>query len=114
MQEALATTSNRSLVYTYDFGGDWRHRLSADLTNGPLLGLLYPRLIEAAGRCPSEGVGGPSGYAHFLEALADHRHPNHQEFTEWHNGPFDPLVPDIDLHQLEILKLAKRWKPRTQ
>lgn len=114
LQEALAATSNGSLVYTYDFGDNWHHRLSADLTDGPLPGLFYPRLVEATGRCPPEDVGGPSGYELFLEALADPGHPDHEELTEWHDGPFDPFVPDIDLRQLEVLKLAKRWKPRKQ
>ena len=64
------------------------------------------------GRCPPEDVGGPPGYEHFLEAIADPGHPDHDELTEWHDEPFDPSVPDTDMHQFEVLKLAKRWQPR--
>ena len=36
-------------------------------------------------------------------------HPDHNELTDWHDGPFDPSVPDTVTHQFEVLKLAKRW-----
>ena len=112
IQQALAAAGHTPLVYTYDFGDDWRHQLTAELTDGPLPGQLYPRLVEAEGRCPPEDVGGPPGYEHFLEAIADPGHPDHDELTEWHDEPFDPSVPDTDMHQFEVLKLAKRWQPR--
>jgi hypothetical protein len=51
LQEALAAAGNTSLHYTYDFGEDWRHRLTAELTDGPLPGQIYPRLVGAEGRC---------------------------------------------------------------
>ena len=108
LQDALAAAGNGPLVYTYDFGDDWRHRLTAELTDSPLPGQLYPRLVEAEGRCPPEDVGGPPGYEHFLEAIADPGHPDHDELTEWHAEPFDALVPDTGTHQHEVLKLAKR------
>lgn len=69
-------------------------------------------MVEAEGRCPPEDVGGPLGYEHFLEAIADPGHPDHEELAEWHDEPFDPSVPDTDTHQPEVLKLAKRWQPR--
>jgi hypothetical protein len=72
-----------------------------------------PQLVEAEGRCPPEDVGGPSGYEEFLEAIADPEHPDHDELTKWHSEPFDPSVPDFDARRLEVLKLAKRWQPRT-
>jgi pRiA4b ORF-3-like protein len=31
--------------------------------------LIYPRLIEATGRCPPEDIGGPWGYPEFLDAI---------------------------------------------
>jgi hypothetical protein len=45
-------------------------------------GLVYPLLIEAAGRRPPEDVGGPWGYAEFLKAIADPKHENHAEIIE--------------------------------
>ena len=54
LQQALVAAGHTSLVYTYDFGDDWRHHLTGELTDGPLPGQLYPRLVEAEGRCPPE------------------------------------------------------------
>jgi hypothetical protein len=51
-------------------------------------GILYPRLIEAKGRCPPEDVGGPWGYAEFLEAIADPGHERHRELKEWFDDDF--------------------------
>lgn len=59
-------------------------------------------------------MGGPLGYEHVLEVIADPGHPDHDELAEWHDEPFDPSVPDTDTHQLEVLKLAKRWQPREE
>ncbi len=113
LQDALAAAGRTPLRYTYDFGDNWQHRLTAELTDGPLHGQLYPQLVEAEGRCPPEDVGGPSGYEEFLEAIANPGHPDHDELTNWHAEPFDPSVPDFDARRLEVLKLAKRWQPRT-
>ena len=78
LQQALVAAGHTSLVYTYDFGDDWRHHLTGELTDGPLPGQLYPRLVEAEGRCPPEDVGGPPGYEHLLQAIADPGHPDHE------------------------------------
>lgn len=112
VQEALTEAGTKPLRYTYDFGDNWRHWITATPTDGPIPGHLYPRLVEIVGRCPPEDVGGVPGYEHFLEAIADPRHPDHEELLDWHGEPFDPSVPHIDELQLDVLKLAKRWKPR--
>jgi hypothetical protein len=39
---------------------------------------------------PPEDVGGSDGYARFLEAIADRRHPDHRMFREWIGKPGDP------------------------
>jgi len=32
----------------------------------------------------------------FLEAIADPRHPDHDDQLDWHGGPFDPDNLDLD------------------
>jgi hypothetical protein len=112
LKEALAAAGPAPVVYTYDFGDNWRHRLTATPVDGPAPGQLYPVLLEAERRCPPEDVGGASGYQHFLRAISDRKHRDHKEMVEWHGGPFDPSVPDTATHQLAVLNLAKRWQPR--
>ena len=72
----------------------------------------YPRLTEVTGKCPPEDVGGFPGYYEFLDAMADPKHPEHQHLKDWYGGTFDPNQPETDELKLEVLKLAKRWKPR--
>jgi hypothetical protein len=35
-------------------------------------------------------VGGPWGYADFLDAIADPKHGRHEQVLEWVGGEFDP------------------------
>lgn len=79
---------------------------------GPLPGIIYPRLLEAAGRCPPEDVGGPWGYAEFLEAIRDPNHDRHIEFKEWIAEDFDPNIIDAGWLGEQIAQLAKRWSRR--
>jgi hypothetical protein len=41
-------------------------------------------------------VGGPWGYANFLEALADPKHPDHEDLSEWCGEPFEPEAFDVN------------------
>ena len=51
-------------------------------------GEKYPRCTGGERRCPPEDVGGSTGYAEFLEGLADRRHERHEEYERW-IGSFD-------------------------
>ena len=59
-------------------------------------GLSYPYLIEASGHCPPEDIGGPWGYAEFLEAIQDPKHKRYEELSEWVEVPFDPNDAKVD------------------
>jgi Plasmid pRiA4b ORF-3-like protein len=74
-------------------------------------GVVYPRLIEATGRCPPEDIGGPWGYAEFLNAIRDPKHERHVELKEWIAYDFDPNIVDTEGLAEEVAALAKRWSP---
>ena len=84
-----------SIIYEYDFGDGWEHKLTLEkiLPFDPETTL--PLCIKAKGACPPEDVGGVWGYYNFLEALNDQNHPEHKEYKEWIEGDFDPAVYDI-------------------
>ena len=107
-----ATADGPTVSYTYDFGDDWHHVLTIEATDEPVPGHLYPRMVEIEGRCPPEDVGGPPGYEHFLNAIADPDHPEHDDMIAWHGEPFDHATPPADELRLDVLKLGKKWKPR--
>ena len=69
--------------YQYDFGDDWMHTLTLEARRPAEPRGRYPRCTGGEGRCPPEDVGGPYGYQNFLEALADPKHEEHEDFRDW-------------------------------
>jgi hypothetical protein len=99
----------KTLRYIYDFGDGWEHTIKVERLIDAEPGLIYPRLIDATGRCPPEDVGGPWGYPEFLDAIHDPKHERHAELSEWIGDNFDPNFVDIDGLTNEVTALAKAW-----
>ena len=78
-----------AFVYEYDLGDGWNHEVLFEGCLCAEKGGRYPLCVEGERSCPPEDVGGVWGYSEFLEALADPKHEQHDEFKEW-AGPFDP------------------------
>lgn len=68
----------RRFSYLYDFGDGWEHEVVVVGPGGEL-----PGVIAGEGACPPEDVGGPYGYAEFREAIADLKHPEHEQLRSW-------------------------------
>jgi hypothetical protein len=81
----------RCFDYVYDFGDDWHHLvLVEDLYPDSPKSVSSVQCIGGENACPPEDVGGASGYAEFLAAIADPRHEEHQNYLTWVGGSFDP------------------------
>jgi len=52
----------------------------------------------------SEDVGGPWGYAEFVEAINDPEHERHEELLEW-SGEFKPEEFDLDAVNKDLKRL---------
>ena len=109
LDNVLEDIGTKTLRYLYDFGDGWEHTIKIERLIDPEPGVLYPRLIDVTGRCPPEDIGGPWGYAEFLEAIDDPKHERHAELKEWTADDFDPNVVDTDGLAEEVAALAKRW-----
>jgi hypothetical protein len=105
----LEDTGAKRLTYLYDYGDGWEHTIKIERIGQALPGELYPRLLDATGRCPPEDIGGPPGYFEFLEAIADPRHERHTEFKEFYDADFDPNAVNLLLIQRQLADLARRW-----
>ena len=75
--------------YEYDFGDNWQHEILFEGYPPTDPGSKLPLCLEGERACPPEDIGGPWGYAEYLDALADPTHECHDEFMEW-SGSFDP------------------------
>jgi hypothetical protein len=85
----------RRFSYEYDLGDSWEHEVVVEAVERLPQGLRVAVCLDGANACPPEDCGGPHGYAELLEALADPRHEEHQRFTEWVGGSFDPTSFDL-------------------
>jgi hypothetical protein len=91
--EALG--NERRFSYDYDFGDGWEHEVIVEeLTSSPAK-LRFGVCLDGQNACPPEDVGGPSGYAHFLEAISNLDHEEHHSYLEWVGGSFDPSEFDL-------------------
>lgn len=88
LDEATASLKDlpAEFEYLYDFGDSWEHDVQVLGPGGERPGLVY-----GEGDCPPEDVGGAPGYEHFLEAMADPTHEEHDQFKAWSKGSFRPF-----------------------
>ena len=95
-------------MYAYDFGDDWEHVLVHEGMESGEESLTYPRCVSGARRCPPEDCGGVHGYAEFLRAIANRRHPEHRSMLEWAGGGYDPDA--FDPKAVVFDNPRQRWK----
>ena len=97
------------MVYEYDFGDGWEHDVVLEAAIPTMPGKRFPLVLAGKRRCPPEDVGGIGGYYHFLEAIADPKHPEHRDMREWWGESFDPDAFDVqDLNRT----FHGGWGPR--
>jgi hypothetical protein len=85
-----AFEAERRLVYEYDFGDSWEHRLLVEKADVPFTFAGIATCTAGKRACPPEDCGGSWGYANLLEALSDPDHEEHEESLEWLGEEFDP------------------------
>jgi hypothetical protein len=88
-------------------GDDWTHRLVIEALPTTSVELPLPLCVAGENACPPEDIGGPPGYAHFLECVADSKHDQHVAMLEWAGGAFDPKGFDLN-------RINRDWRPRVK
>jgi Plasmid pRiA4b ORF-3-like protein len=91
--------------YHYDMGDGWRHRIVIESppprwSSGEL---PLPMCVAGENACPPDDVGGPHGYAEFLDVICDRDHEQHKDMVRWIGGVFDPKGFDLN-------RLNREWK----
>ena len=107
LSQILPKTDKKfTFKYEYDFGDGWEHEILFEGSPKKEPGKKYPLCLEGDRASPPEDVGGIGGFYEFLEALADPKHEQHDDFKEW-GGDFDPDKFD----QKQATKAMKQGLP---
>jgi len=85
-----------SLIYEYDFGDSWEHKIVLEKILPDDGSTETPSCIKGKRACPPEDCGGIWGYANLIEIVQNPKHPEHQEMLEWLEEGFDPEYFDLD------------------
>lgn len=111
LKKALEKTAE--FLYVYDFGDDWRHRITLEADVTPVPERYLPFCVCGERGCPPEDCGGTSGYPELLEALGDPHHPEHQAIQEWAPGfepePFNVTQANALIHLMCALYRERGW-----
>ena len=82
----------RKILYIYDYGDGWLHHIEIENIIDDCEEEL-PVLLSGEGDSPPEDVGGPGGFAEFLDIIADPEHEEYENMIQWAKSqwwePFD-------------------------
>jgi hypothetical protein len=104
----LLTTEKDSLIYEYDFGDGWEHKVTLEKILPHDDSVQIPSCIKGKRNCPPEDCGGVWGYESLIEIMGDPKHPEHEEMLEWLGGELDPEYFDLDA----INQALSAFRPR--
>ena len=109
----LVTSAKAQFDYDYDFGDSWHHRIVVEkISTVPEGHKAVTKCFDGKRRCPPEDVGGTPGFAEFVEACKDPKHPEHKRYLTWVGGSFDPNDFDPEAVNLELFKYVRWSRPR--
>jgi len=104
--QELCRKVKSKLLYEYDFGDGWEHTVEVQKIYPPEEGVRYPVCLAGKRACPPEDCGGAWGYRDMLKALANPKHPSHEDQAEWIGGGFDPAALNLE----GISESLRRWR----
>ena len=102
-----ALAGRKAFDYLYDFGDGWEHKITIEKSSPNTNPMPYAICLGGENACPPEDVGGPYGYADYIEAISDENHPEYEAMIEWGYEDFDPAVFNLEITKriLNTIKL---------
>ncbi len=92
-----ALEGRKTFDYLYDFGDGWEHKITIKKSWPNTVPMPYAICLGGENACPPEDVGGPYGYAEYVEAIGDEDHPEHEDMIEWGYEDFDPAMFNLEI-----------------
>jgi hypothetical protein len=96
-----------SLIYEYDFGDSWEHKIILEKKLPYDKSLKVPSCIKGKRACPPEDCGGVWGYEELLEVMKNPSHPEYENMLEWLGGEIDSEYFDREEVNKRLAKCAK-------
>jgi hypothetical protein len=92
----LIKAGTKRFLYEYDFGDDWRHRISIEKVSPIAPDSKLPVCLDGARACPPEDCGSMPGYEDLVEAF-NAEEPNEEQATllEWLESMEPGWNPDV-------------------
>ena len=102
------------IIYEYDFGDSWEHKVTLQKVLTPAAGVVYPQLVKGKNACPPEDCGGVWGYAELLKVLQDPASKDYGRMCEWlgiaSGSDFDPTHFDVQKQTKEMQAMYAKGK----
>lgn len=89
-------TGAGEIIYTYDFGDGWRHRIDVEDVSKANPVFQYPICVGGANACPPEDCGGIWGFEELKKTILDPDHVDHLDRLHWLGGFYDPVGFDAN------------------
>lgn len=86
-----------SILYTYDFGDDWKHTITLEKIIDAKKPLEHMLCVGGKRNCPPEDCGGIAGYEEILEVMKTPEGKEYDELIEWLGEKFDPEFFDMQI-----------------
>jgi len=86
----LLTEEKETLIYEYDFGDSWRHKITLEKILPFEKSSQLVRCIKGKKSCPPEDCGGIWRYGDLLKVISDPSHSEYDEMIAWLGDHFNP------------------------
>ena len=97
----------QEFVYNYDYGDSWRHIIKVEAIEARAEPMYSATILDGKRAGPPDDVGGPGGYAAFLDTITKRRNTDEAiEYLEWAGGDFDPEAFDRRIANNMLARMA--------
>ena len=97
------------LLYEYDFGDTWMHRIVLEKVVIDRDGeFVRPECLDGKRAAPPEDVGGVGGFEEFMEIWRDPENTEYQHMRSWAGKKYDPEAFNVKKVN-SMLRMRKKY-----
>ena len=105
----LVHKAGSKFTYVVCYGDEWEHKIEVEPVPDPNTGTLRCAFCLGGERaCPPDDVGGPGGYARFVEIIRNRRHYDHARMLRQIGSSYDPEEFDAAEANARLADIRRR------